>query len=316
MKNTLKTLVLTAMVAVVAVIPTGAFARYDGGRLSVTLHLDWYVGVRDLVNNTNHNLKFAARYLSNNGVVFSVDQILFKEIDMGTSRLWEVHTPEYPTGVPSGLLVKLLPGTEVTLYWKGGTVVNDIDELKNLCAVSNGTVSLSREVRAPFAFAVKMGTHNARPTRWFPIYKKDGKPADILEKGEEYLAIDAKTYKRFIPSNFEEVKALGQNPEIVEGGSGVRLSELYDSWVVPAVYRVHTEKRGVVSPEGQSVSQRDGSVIIYGPAVAVPAPSVPEPSLPAPGDNSGGEGGGGGCNAGFAGWLIAMPALAFGRKRK
>lgn len=328
MRNTLKSVILTAMVAVSLIFVSAALAgtklqpnaNYGEGP-STILDLRYFVGFEDL-----SIIGLPKRKVGTNGLVYDPKKILVTKIIVG--EFWEVHCPEYPTsGATEGAEITLSPHTmEITIYWKGGLVANDIEQLKNICAVSGGTVTAHQQLRTPFAFKAKMGTKSTRyPLHNLAAYDESGELIKLLEERREYLIIDNFKYKYFAPKNMEEVKILGKNPEIKideRGEMGVAFKQLYSTWLIPNKekgWRVLTQeglkREGLVYPS-------DGEVTIYGPAVYVPAPApapnpAPNPApQPLPDSNGNGEGGGGGgCDSGMGlGALLLTPFLKKGRR--
>lgn len=320
MKNTLKSVILTAVVAVTVVFVSAAnaetglrpSANYGEGP-SKTLDLRYFVGFEDL-----DAMDFPKkRRVGSNGAVYDPRQIRKYEIIVG--EFWEVHCPEYPAGAHEGTKIKLSPHTmEITIYWKGGLVVKDVEQLKNVCAVTNGTVTAHRQIRAPFAFEVQMGTKSTRYAYGIVAYNDNGDVIKLLEENRRYLIIDKVKYIRFIPQHVGEVKSLGKNPEIKinnAGRMGVEMDRLYYDWHIPTGWEVQT-KTGV-KKEGW-IEPSDGKITIYGPAVYVPAPApTPTPApQPLPDSNgNGSDGGGGGCDSGmgFAA-LLLTPFLKKGKR--
>ena len=319
-----KTLVVTLFTFVAFVSVAGAESKIQpsanyGEGPSKTLDLRYFVGFEDL-----DAMDFPKkRRVGSNGAVYDPRQIYKYEIIVG--EFWEVHCPEYPAGAHEGTKIKLSPHTmEITIYWKGGLVVKDVEQLKNVCSVTEGTVTVHQKIKAPFAFEVQMGTKSTRYAHSIVAYNDNGDVAKLLEEGRTYLIIDKVKYIRFIPQHVGEVKSLGKNPEIKinnAGRMGVEMDRLYYNWHIPTGWEVQT-KTGV-KKEGW-IEPSDGKVTIYGPAVYVPAPApAPSPTptpTPAPqplpdSNGNGGDGGGGGCDSGMgASALLLVPFFKRGRR--
>ena len=298
-------------------------ANYGEGP-STTLDLRYFTGLDDL-----GIIGLPKRKVGTNGLVYDPKKVLVTKIIVG--EFWEVHCPEYPTsGATEGAEITLSPHTmEITIYWKGGLVVNNIEQLKNICAVSGGAVTAHQQLRAPFAFKAKMGTKSTRyPLHHLAAYNKSGELVKLLEEGREYLVIDNFTYKYFAPKNIRDVQTLGKNPKIKineRGQMGVAVEQLYSTWFIPDKERGWSvQTKDGVRTEGL-VYPSDGKVVIYGPAVYVPAPApVPTPApnpapnpapQPLPDSNGNGEGGGGGgCDSGMG--CAALLLLPFFKKGK
>lgn len=322
MRNTLKSVILTAMVAVSVVFVSAAVAgtkiqpnaNYGEGP-STILDLRCFVGFEDL-----SIIGLPKRKVGTNGFVYDPKKVLVTKIIVG--EFWEVHCPEYPSGATEGAEITLSPHTtEITIYWKGGLVVKDVEQLKNVCSVTEGTVTAHQKIKAPFAFEVQMGTKSTRYAYGIVAYNDNGDVIKLLEENRRYLIIDTVKYIRFVPQHVGEVKSLGKNPEIKinnAGRMGVEMDRLYYDWHIPTGWEVQT-KTGV-KKEGW-IEPSDGKITIYGPAVYVPAPApTPTPApMPAPqplpnGNGNGGEGGGGGCDSGMGlGTLLLVPFIKKGR---
>ena len=339
MRNTLKSVVLAAMVAVSVAFASAALAgtkiqpnaNYGEGP-STILDLRCFVGFEDL-----SIIGLPKRKVGTNGFVYDPKKVLVTKIIVG--EFWEVHCPEYPSGATEGAEITLSPHTtEITIYWKGGLVVKNIEQLKNVCAVSGGTVTAHQRLRAPFAFKAKMGTKNTRyALHDLAAYDESGELVKLLEEGRKYLIIDNRKFKDFVPKNVEEVKSLGKNPEIKineRGEMGVAFEQLYSTWLIPGSTQLIPDKERdwrVLTQEGLKkeglVYPSDGKVVIYGSAVYVPAPApAPNPAptptptptpqpLPDSNGNGGEGGGGGGCDSGMgASALLLIPLFVRGRR--
>lgn len=335
MRNTLKSVVLAAMVAVSVVFVSTAFAQgkiqpsanYGEGP-STILDLRCFVGFEDL-----SIIGLPKRKVGTNGFVYDPKKVLVTKIIVG--EFWEVHCPEYPSGATEGAEITLSPHTmEITIYWKGGLVVKNIEQLKNVCAVSGGTVTAHQRLRAPFAFKAKMGTKSTRyALHDLAAYDESGELVKLLEEGRKYLIIDNRKFKDFVPKNVEEVKYLGKNPEIKineRGEMGVAFEQLYSTWLIPGSTQLIPDKERdwrVLTQEGVKtiglVHPFNGRVTIYGSAVYTPAPApapAPTPTpTPAPqplpdSNGNGGDGGGGGCDSGMG--FAALLLTPFFKKGK
>lgn len=332
MRNTLKVVILAAMVAVSVAFASVALA-------AEVVELSSTMGMPALKQKIGEPTSMAGY----NGLVYAngVDKVVV------AGGKWIVHTPSYQVnpGVPAGARIE--PKTPFTAFWIGGEiggnppaqpqpnpqpapqpapqpnpqpapgqsekVVNSQWELNDFVREHGGELGKAENLPS-FALSYKVGSKAPKFGDKLPAFNCDGELlSSAPASGASLTVVDREAYFSYIPSNVAEVKALGLYPlrkegaETKDAGHGVLIKGFVGDWKVAKGFRVNTE-RGALR-EGDIVRGGEWGTV-YGEAVEKPAPKP----VPAPGGSADASGGGGGCNGGmgFAA-LLLLPFFKKGR---
>lgn len=325
MRNTLKAVILTAIVAVAVVCASAALAA-EVVELSSTMGMPALKAV----------LGEPTSMVGYNGLVYAhgVDKVIV------AGGKWIVHTPSYQVnpGAPAGTRIE--PKTPFTAFWIGGEiggnppaqpspnpqpapqpapggekVVNSQWELNDFVREYGGELGKAEGLPS-FALSYKVGGKAPKFGDKLPAFNCDGELlSSTPAAGATLTVVDREAYFSFAPSNIAEVKALGLYPlrkegaETKDAGHGVLIKGFIGDWKVAKGFSVNTE-RGTLREDDIVRGGEWGTV--YGAAVEKPAPK-PNPTPGGSADSGGG--GGGGCNSGMGTATLLLIPLFFKRRR-
>lgn len=321
MRNTFKTAVLTAMVAVAVVSASAALA-------AEVIDLSQIKRESDLIAALGYpSEKILGGLVYPRGV----------NADVKVGGNWTANTPDHPKqSVPAGTIIPA--STPVTLYLHR-QLIKSLWELNDFVRENGG--KLSKITGLPgfaFSYSVESDVRHWVGGGLLP-FNEAGFPLDRkIESGHEpqrgstLVIVDKEAFLNFVPQNVDEIKALALHPlrdgaEVVDAGRGVKIRGFASDWKVPKGFHVNTD-RGVVREGGVVQAWQWGTV--YGAVLEKPAPAptpTPNPApTPAPTPNpapqplpdsngDGGEGGGGGCDGGVGASALLLVPLFFKRQR-
>lgn len=325
MRNTLKAVILTAIVAVAVVCASAALAA-EVVELSSTMGMPALKAV----------LGEPTSMVGYNGLVYAhgVDKVVV------AGGKWIVHTSSYQVnpGVPAS--VRIEPKTPFTAFWIGGEiggnpptqpspnpqpapqpapgsekVVNSQWELNDFIREYGGELGKAEGLPS-FALSYRVGSKAPKFGDKLPAFNCDGELlSSAPASGASLTVVDREAYFSFVPKDVAEVKALGLYPlrkegaETKDAGHGVLIKGFIGDWKVAKGFSVNTE-RGTLREDDIVRGGEWGTV--YGAAVEKPAPK-PNPTPGGSADSGGG--GGGGCNSGMGTATLLLIPLFFKRRR-